>query len=159
MVELKSRARRPGGVGAMMDEYERAVAELSALVSGLSDAEFEAVRDLETADESCRSIQTIMRHVIGASYGYASYIRTAFGTPTERLPVTLPSRADCARMLSEAMTYNEATLEGKWLMTDDEITAITMDVPWGVRYDLEQLLEHAIVHVLRHRRQIERFLS
>ena len=57
------------------------------------------------------------------------------------------------------MTFTEATLEGKWLMTDDEITAVKMDVPWGVRYDLEQLLEHAIVHVLRHRRQIERFLS
>ena len=33
-----------------------------------------------------------------------------------------------------------------------------MLVRWGQRYDVEQLLEHAIVHVLRHRRQIERFL-
>ena len=29
---------------------------------------------------------------------------------------------------------------------------------WGQMYNIEQLLEHAIVHVLRHRRQIERFL-
>jgi hypothetical protein len=28
---------------------------------------------------------------------------------------------------------------------------------WGQIYDMEQLMEHAIVHVLRHRRQIEKF--
>lgn len=31
-------------------------------------------------------------------------------------------------------------------------------VRWGQLYDVEQLFEHAIVHILRHRRQIERFL-
>jgi hypothetical protein len=29
---------------------------------------------------------------------------------------------------------------------------------WGQSYDIKQLMEHAIVHTLRHRRQIERFL-
>ena len=28
---------------------------------------------------------------------------------------------------------------------------------WGQSYDIEQMTEHAIVHVLRHRRQIEKF--
>jgi hypothetical protein len=28
---------------------------------------------------------------------------------------------------------------------------------WGQVFDYDQLLEHAIVHILRHRRQIERF--
>jgi len=57
------------------------------------------------------------------------------------------------------MDYTEDTLEGKWLMTDPEIMAVKIDAPWGAHYDMEQLLEHAIVHILRHRRQIERFLS
>jgi hypothetical protein len=34
-----------------------------------------------------------------------------------------------------------------------------IEARWGPRYDLEQLLEHAIVHVLRHRRQIDKFLA
>ncbi len=29
---------------------------------------------------------------------------------------------------------------------------------WGQKYDLEQLIEHAIVHVMRHRWQIEKFI-
>ena len=32
-------------------------------------------------------------------------------------------------------------------------------VRWGQSYDVEQLYEHAIVHILRHRRQIERFIQ
>ena len=27
---------------------------------------------------------------------------------------------------------------------------------WGQQYDIEQLMEHAIVHILRHKRQIEK---
>jgi hypothetical protein len=41
----------------------------------------------------------------------------------------------------------------------ERITALEIQAPWGPVYDLEQMLEHAIVHVLRHRRQIERFLA
>jgi hypothetical protein len=41
---------------------------------------------------------------------------------------------------------------------DEEIESITMQTGWGVTYNLEQLLEHAIVHLLRHRRQIEKFM-
>jgi hypothetical protein len=32
-----------------------------------------------------------------------------------------------------------------------------MKTSWGQVYDIEQLFEHAIVHILRHRRQIENF--
>jgi uncharacterized damage-inducible protein DinB len=156
---IQLQKRRAGAVGAMMDEYERAVAELSELVSGLSDPDFDALRDTQTQDEDCRSIRTIMRHVIRAGYGYATDIRNAFGVPAERPKVELPSRSGCEKRLREVMAYNEATLEGHWLLTYEEITAVKIDAPWGVRYDLEQYLEHAIVHVLRHRRQIERFLS
>jgi hypothetical protein len=44
-------------------------------------------------------------------------------------------------------------------MSDEEIVGTVIRSSWGVVYDLEQLLEHAIVHVLRHRRQIEKFIS
>jgi len=32
-------------------------------------------------------------------------------------------------------------------------------VNWGQQYDIEQLLEHAIVHIMRHRRQVENFIK
>jgi hypothetical protein len=55
--------------------------------------------------------------------------------------------------------YTAETLDGKWEMTDEEIDGITIHSRWGVDYTLEQLLEHAVVHILRHRRKIERLLG
>jgi uncharacterized damage-inducible protein DinB len=43
-------------------------------------------------------------------------------------------------------------------VTDEEIDSITIHSGWEVTYNLEELLEHAIVHLLRHRRQIEKFM-
>jgi chromosomal replication initiation ATPase DnaA len=43
--------------------------------------------------------------------------------------------------------------DGELEQTDDTLKIKT---GWGQLYDIEQLAEHAIVHILRHRRQIER---
>jgi len=150
---------RKGGVGAMMDEYERAAADLSAILRRISDEEFERARDLETMDEDCRSVQTILHHVVRAGYGYASYVREAYGDEPNRPDVPLGKRLEYLGRLDAMLAFTSATLEDKWELPYEEITAVKMQVRWGPVYDLEQLLEHAIVHVLRHRRQIERFLT
>jgi uncharacterized damage-inducible protein DinB len=155
----ETKALRKGAVGAMMDEYERAAADLSAILRRISDEEFGRVRDLESQDEDCRSIQTILHHVVRAGYGYASYIREAYGDKPNRPEVPLGTRLEYLDRLDAMFAFTDATLEGKWELTYEQITAVQMRVRWGPTYDLEQLLEHAIVHVLRHRRQIERFLT
>jgi uncharacterized damage-inducible protein DinB len=156
---MEHRTLRKGGVGAMMDEYERAAADLSAILRRITDEEFERVRDRKTQDESCRSIQTIVHHVVRAGYGYASYIREAYGADGMRPDVPLGMRLQYLERLDAMLAYTDATLEGKWELSDEQIQAIQIRSRWGAMYDLEQLLEHAIVHVLRHRRQIERFLT
>ena len=57
------------------------------------------------------------------------------------------------------LAYTAETLEGRWEMSDEEMMSAVIHSGWGVRYDAEQLLEHAVVHVLRHRRQIEKFIG
>ena len=148
---------RKGAVGAMMDEYERAAAEFRSRIAGLTDEQYKRIVDTETTDEDCRSRQTIMSHVVAAGYGYANYIRDAFSikknSPQRRPLVHGESLEEFDRMLE----YTVATLDGKWEMSDDEISTVLMTVHWGPTYDLEQLLEHAIVHILRHRRQIDKW--
>ena len=150
---------RSGAVGALMDEYERAVAELARVIESISDEEFERIRDTETEDEACRSIQTIMSHVIGAGYGYAGMYREAWGM--ERLPRTREkvARVDVAPKLQAMLRYTAETLDGHWNLSEAEGNAMQIRSPWEQVYDFEQLFEHAIVHILRHRRQIERFLE
>lgn len=152
------KAYRRGGVGALMDEYERATAELRRLVETITEDEFERVADAETASEDCRSVQTVMAHVVGGGYGYADYIRGVYSMPSARPPKQLASRRETLAQLDAMLEYTAATLDGKWEMTDEENARAVIHSRWGVTYNLEQLLEHAIVHVLRHRRQVERFL-
>ena len=150
---------RPGAIGALMDEYERAARELARVVAGLSDEAFEQLRDAETKDEDCRSIQTILNHVVRSSYGYADMIRAATGQASARPAIGPMSLGESLEGLEAGLAYTAETLEGRWRMTDDEIMAVRMEARWGPVYDLEQLLEHAVLHVMRHRRQIERFLA
>ena len=150
---------RKGAVGAMMDEYERAAVEFRATIAGLTDEQYIRIVDPETANENCRSAQTIMSHVVAAGYGYADYIRDAFSLTKDSPPKRPLALEESLREFDSMLAYTEATLGGKWEMPEDQIEAVSMTVHWGPKYDLEQLLEHAIVHILRHRRQIDKWTS
>jgi uncharacterized damage-inducible protein DinB len=152
------KAYRKGALGAMMDEYERAASELKHLVEQISDDEFVRIVDPQTSNENCRSVQTIMTHVVSAGYGYADHIRQSFSISSTRPAKRLLSHQEAVAQLEAMLAYTVQTLEGRWEMTDEEIESITLQTGWGVTYNLEQLLEHAIVHILRHRRQIEKFM-
>lgn len=149
---------REGAVGALMDEYERAAWELRRLVERMAEDDMVRVVDTQTKDEDCRSVQTIVSHVVNAGYGYADLLRKVFSIPSTRPPKALLSRRAFLEQWDAALAYMAETLEGRWKMSDEEIASAVINAGWGVRYDAEQLLEHAIVHVLRHRRQIEKFM-
>ena len=149
---------RSGAVGALMDEYERAASELARLVERIPDDDFTRVVDTQTQDEDCRSVQTIMSHVVGAAYGYADYLREQLSVESTRPPRRLLSRRESLEQLQAALRYTVETLEGRWEMSAEEISAIVIKSRWGAIYDADGLLEHAIVHILRHRRQIEKFI-
>jgi len=149
---------RKGAVGALMDEYERASAELKTILNKISAEDFVKIVDPNTKDEDCRSVQTIMNHVVRAGYGYSNYLRKEFGIDSDN-PIYQINDADEAISHFERMLeYTVQTLEGKWEMPDDEMNKTKIITRWGATLDMETLLEHAIVHILRHRRQIEKFL-
>ena len=152
---------RKGVVGAMMDEYERAAAELLHIVKNISQDDFEKIMDAETKDINCISIQAIMNHIVKAGYGYANYIRKMFAeTFIERkdnYELYTPQKA-CDE-LAKMLAYTEESLAGKWYTVFEDLEINSIKTTWGQEYDFEQLFEHAIVHILRHRRQIEKFLE
>ena len=150
---------RKGGIGAVMDEYERAAVEFKNLIGNISDTDFVKIVDTETKDDDCRSVQTIVSHVTNSGFGYANYIRDWFRIPKSSPERKLLSRDEFKLRFDDMLTYTSETLEGKWQYSDDDIQKVKIIVRWGPQYDLEQLLEHAVVHILRHRRQIEKFAA
>jgi len=149
---------RKGAIGAVMDGYERASLELKNLIGQIPKTDFEKIVDPVTKDEDCRSVQTIVSHVTNSGYGYANYIRDWFSIPKNSPDRRLLSQNDFLAEFERMLAYTSKTLEGKWEFSDEEIMKVKMIARWGPTYDLEQLLEHAVVHILRHRRQIEKLL-
>ncbi|HSS52648.1 MAG TPA: DinB family protein [Thermoanaerobaculia bacterium] len=141
-----------------MDEFERATEELGLLIGELTDDEFQTVCNPEAENEEFRSIQAVVNHVVRAGYGHANYLRVAFSADGSRVEVPFGTRSESVEQLAAMLAYMAATLDGRWEMTDEQIESVEIKSRWGPTYDLEQMLEHVVVHVLRHRRQIERFL-
>jgi uncharacterized damage-inducible protein DinB len=149
---------RKGGLGALQDEYERAAIDLFTLLENMSDEEYVAQRPGER--ETIDSIQKIMLHVVGAAYGYANKIRKTIGVAiTSERPKELSDRKETISKLHDALYYSAQTFDGKWDMSEDDMDLIKMPTPWNVEYSIDQMMEHAVVHILRHRRQIERILG
>ncbi|MCY3412525.1 MAG: DinB family protein [Candidatus Heimdallarchaeota archaeon] len=151
---------RVGSMGALLDEYEKALGEIQELFRDVSQENFERIMDEKSKDPDCRSMKTIMGHVINAGYGYSFYIRNRDGQEVERIRVKIEKVDTLIPEINKMFEYMISTSESLSidLGNDKEWQNFLFTVPWGDSYNLEQILEHAIVHVLRHRRQIEKFI-
>ena len=150
---------REGAIGALMDEYERASIELASIIEKLSQSEFEKILDSTTEDEDCRSARTIITHVIRSGYGYANSIRSATNQTEIKPDFQTNNTKEALINFDKMLKYTEETLEGKWKMSYDEMFYTVVIASDGTKSNLEARLEHAIVHILRHRRQLEKLLK
>ncbi|NQX86836.1 MAG: DinB family protein [Flavobacteriaceae bacterium] len=154
----KKKFRNKGAIGALLDEYEKAINELVETINNISEKELAKIIDFETDDEDCKSIQSILTHTVQSGYNYIVEIRMWLGESLEyRNKINFQTIEDYKYALQEMFKCNEQLLmdyPNIELCENDPNKKI--NVRWGQNYDVEQLLEHAILHILRHRRQIEK---
>jgi uncharacterized damage-inducible protein DinB len=150
---------RQGASGALLDEYERAIIDLQNTISDISEAELIKVVDNQTNDSSCKSIQTILSHVVCSGYAYGIYIRQFKGETIDfQDEIFHTSIQDYNNHLDDSFIFMIGSfkdIKDNQLEESDNNKKLTTS--WGQIYDIEQIMEHAIVHVLRHRRQIEKY--
>ena len=147
---------RQGAIGAMTDEYEKAFNELKAVLISIPDATF--LKDLDAKEEDFKSIRNITLHMIRSGYAYSNYVRKWFGNEVNSVTIEVNSIEECLSELDKMFLYHIATFENKWLLTDDEMMKAIIKTSWTT-YDLEAIIEHAIVHILRHRLQIQKLIQ
>lgn len=152
--------RDNGAVGALLDEYQKTIIELQQVIGNINQHQLTTIADNETKDPDCKSIQTILTHVVGSGYGYAIMVRQSLGEEIKPYGrQTLDSVEAYQKALTDMFAYNEKLFDDyPKLKIYEYDSSKKMLARWGQRFDVEQLFEHAIVHILRHRRQIERFL-
>jgi len=150
---------RKGAIGALLDEYERTILELQNVISDISNEELAKIVDRETNDPNCVSIQAILSHVVKSGYSYCNYIlQLGSGKMNPSSIQTHGSIKEYQKDLNDVFNYTVETFEG---LQDDQLEDFgngkKIITSWGQIYSIEQITEHAIVHILRHRRQIEKF--
>ncbi len=147
---------RKGAIGAMTDEYEKALNELKVVLQTVSEDVFFA--PLVSNDEDCKSIRNIVSHVVSAGYSYCNYIRKYFRNEFKKPEIKINSVQEGISELDTMFQYNVATFANKWNFTDKEISKNIIVTTWAT-YELEGLIEHSIVHILRHRLQIQKIVN
>lgn len=146
---------KPGAIGALTDEYEKALNELKAVLKFISEENFLKINEFK--EEDFQSIRNIATHIIRSGYVYSNYARKSFGREIMSYDVHVNSIATVLLEIDKMFAYHIETFENKWLMSDDDMMKTIIITSWTT-YDLEALMEHAIVHILRHRLQIQKML-
>lgn len=152
--------RDNGAIGALLDEYEKAMKELIQVVSSLSVEQMATAVDDKTQDPDCVSVASILNHVTRAAHNYVIAIRKHHGEELHYWTSPKPDdpQTNYPFLLNTAFQANVKLFEDyPDIQLEEHDNNKKIHVGWGQWYDAEQLMEHAIVHILRHRRQIERF--
>ncbi|THU38384.1 DinB family protein [Niastella caeni] len=149
---------RQGAIGALLDIYENAISELKVTVKNIPDSALTVIVDPHTKDDNCRSLQTVLSHVVSSGYGYATSIHNLKGNKARPEKTFHLTMAEYLHDLDDVFYFTENVFAA---FTDHELeqfdNTLKIKAGWGQLYDIEQMTEHAIVHILRHRRQIEKF--
>ena len=149
---------RQGAIGALLDIYEQAISDLIKVIEEIPDNALTIITDLQTTDENCKSVQAILSHVVTSGYEYAVRIDNHMGNnstrPEKTFHVTIKEYAED---LTNVFAYTENIFEE---IRDDDLdeldNSLKIKAAWGQSYDINQMTEHAIIHILRHKRQIEK---
>ena len=143
--------RTNGAIGALLDEYEKSIVELKAVISSVSESELLATVDSETKDPDCVSIQSILTHIISAGYNYVIEIRNWLGEQKAfRKKEPLNSIDAYKAGLDQMFEFNVKLFDDYPSIKIDEVkNDKKITVRWKQQYDVEQLYEHAIVHVFK----------
>ena len=150
---------RTGAIGAILDEYENSINELKGVIEDITENELATIVDPDTNDTNCISVASILTHVVRSGYSYAINIRNLKGAQLPFRDLILRnSIAEYNLDLDDVFNFTVETfanIDNKEIEEFDNAKKILSR--WGQFYDIEQMMEHAIVHILRHRRQIENF--
>ena len=150
-------AFRSRGVRSLVELHERELQEFVAtwrrfVASGKPMPEARGDAHYESRDQ-------LVAHVQAAACSYLLWIWEVLERPIEGLPLI----RDAGVIVPRLDGFIAETLDG-WRrhlapLEDDQLSPRQYLSRWGEPHTIEQMLEHAVVHPMRHRIQLERILA
>ena len=112
-----------------------------------------------TTDPAYESLDTLLRHVLGAARGYMVWMCEVLGLPDPEIRVP-PEPAALSR---DPESYMEYVLE-QWRpplrdVGDERLERPEYPSRWQTRYCIDAMLEHAVMHPIRHAFQLDELLQ
>ena len=113
----------------------------------------------ETDDSSYVSLEALLRHILRAARGYMTWMCDKLELPDPQINPT-PGDKDIE---AEADSYLEHVIEGWKLplanVPEDKFNSTVYKSRWGVEYCIDAMLEHAVMHPLRHEFQLKNLMN
>ena len=111
-----------------------------------------------TDDPSYTSPDHLGGHVLRSARNYLTWIGECVGRPV----TDLDADTDVLSVARKGRSFVDEVLAG-WrrhlaVLEDAELAPTAYKSRWGDPYNIEQMLEHAVVHPMRHRIQLERLM-
>lgn len=112
-----------------------------------------------TDDPNYQSLQTLLRHVLRAARGYMTWICEKLNLPDPEIDPT-PEADQIAQIADD---YVKHLLE-RWRLPLSEIEEERFHSPsfqsrWGPEYCIDAMLEHAVMHPIRHEFQLKNLMK
>jgi hypothetical protein len=113
----------------------------------------------QTDDPNYASLEALGRHVLSAAGGYMIWMCEVLALPDPGIR----SAPNAAAMVSDADDYMEHVLE-RWRAPLSEVPDEKLETPeyasrWRTRYCIDSMLEHAVMHPIRHAFQLDELLK
>ena len=144
------------GARALVDLHAR---HLREFIATWKRAQAAGVTLPATDDPSYASMDALLRHVLRAARGYMTWICQKLELPAPNIDATPGDDAIAA----EVDRYTEHVLAG-WReplrgVAHERIDMGTYPSRWGPEYCIDAMLEHAVMHPIRHTYQLEALMT
>lgn len=145
-----------GGARALVLLHER---HLRTFLAVWKQAKATGVVLPATDDPSYASLETLLFHVCACARGYMTWSCRVLGLPNPEIR-TPP---DIAMIATEVDAYLEHLIE-RWRLPlagveEERLFKPEYEAPWESRYCIDAMLEHAVMHPIRHQFQLENLLA
>ena len=112
-----------------------------------------------TNDPAYASLEALGRHVLSSAGGYMIWMCEMLELPNPEIRAV----PDASAIAGSAEDYMEHVLEG-WRaplsdVADDKLETPEYPSQWQTRYSIDAMLEHAVMHPIRHAFQLNELLQ
>jgi uncharacterized damage-inducible protein DinB len=112
----------------------------------------------KTEDPDYASLETLLHHVLRSARGYMTWMCGKLGLPDpgiDAAPEAMRVEQDAARWTEHLLALWRLPLAG----IEEPRFNETFETRWGVDMSIESMLEHAVLHPMRHRFQLEELME